>query len=198
MVNLSPVQFRSEQLPLRVAQALAMSGLSPQRLELEITETCCCAIPKRCWHAQEHQVARHPTGARRLRHRLFVAQLPAEIPFDRIKIDQKFIAFAGAGRRKPGHRARDHRPRPNARQKPVTAEGVETEQQSNYCAPKDATPCRDTISAGRSRPTGCARCSNRRSAASKASELTRSAHPATSVSSPARSRRYRSSAGRTV
>jgi diguanylate cyclase (GGDEF)-like protein len=37
-VNVSPVQFRSATLALRVVAALGASGLSPQRLELEITE----------------------------------------------------------------------------------------------------------------------------------------------------------------
>jgi diguanylate cyclase (GGDEF)-like protein len=38
-VNLSPIQFKSERLVLDVAAALGSSGLSPHRLELEITET---------------------------------------------------------------------------------------------------------------------------------------------------------------
>src|SRR5262249_25006469 len=37
-VNVSPVQFRSQTLALNVASALAASGLSASRLELEITE----------------------------------------------------------------------------------------------------------------------------------------------------------------
>jgi EAL domain-containing protein (putative c-di-GMP-specific phosphodiesterase class I) len=38
-VNLSPVQFRSRNLVQAVVSALAHSGLSPRRLELEITES---------------------------------------------------------------------------------------------------------------------------------------------------------------
>ena len=38
-VNLSPVQFRSLQLPRVIETALARSGLAPQRLELEVTES---------------------------------------------------------------------------------------------------------------------------------------------------------------
>src|SRR5260370_14233517 len=38
-VNLSPVQFRSRNLVQAVISALAHSGLSPRRLELEITES---------------------------------------------------------------------------------------------------------------------------------------------------------------
>jgi diguanylate cyclase (GGDEF)-like protein len=37
-VNVSPVQFKSQTLALSVASALAVSGLAPDRLELEITE----------------------------------------------------------------------------------------------------------------------------------------------------------------
>lgn len=37
-VNVSPVQFNGESLPVTVLSALASSGLSPDRLELEITE----------------------------------------------------------------------------------------------------------------------------------------------------------------
>ena len=38
-VNLSPVQFKGRTLMLSVVSALAASGLSPNRLELEITES---------------------------------------------------------------------------------------------------------------------------------------------------------------
>jgi EAL domain-containing protein (putative c-di-GMP-specific phosphodiesterase class I) len=38
-VNVSPVQFRSDMLGLKVVAALAASGLAANRLELEITET---------------------------------------------------------------------------------------------------------------------------------------------------------------
>ena len=38
-VNLSAVQFRKDNLPDIVMYALAQSGLPPERLELEITET---------------------------------------------------------------------------------------------------------------------------------------------------------------
>src|SRR5439155_6726928 len=37
-VNVSPVQLKSDTLALRIAGALAASGLAPSRLELEITE----------------------------------------------------------------------------------------------------------------------------------------------------------------
>lgn len=37
-VNVSPMQFRNERLPEKVAETLERTGLSPQRLQLEITE----------------------------------------------------------------------------------------------------------------------------------------------------------------
>src|SRR5205807_9612550 len=37
-VNVSPVQFKSATLALKITSALAASGLAPRRLELEITE----------------------------------------------------------------------------------------------------------------------------------------------------------------
>ncbi len=37
-VNLSPIQFKDRGLPLQIVSALAKSGLSPQRLDLEVTE----------------------------------------------------------------------------------------------------------------------------------------------------------------
>jgi diguanylate cyclase (GGDEF)-like protein/PAS domain S-box-containing protein len=44
-VNLSPLQFTREDLPERVAAALAASGLPPRLLELEITESAAMSAP---------------------------------------------------------------------------------------------------------------------------------------------------------
>ncbi|HSW08809.1 bifunctional diguanylate cyclase/phosphodiesterase, partial [Aquabacterium sp.] len=44
-VNLSPRQLNQPQLAAEVEQVLAMAGLSPQALELEITESCVMANP---------------------------------------------------------------------------------------------------------------------------------------------------------
>src|SRR3546814_13240359 len=38
-VNVSPIQFANEELPKIVANALATTGLAPDRLELELTES---------------------------------------------------------------------------------------------------------------------------------------------------------------
>lgn len=47
-VNLSPVQFRKTNLPDVVMYALAQSGLPPERLELEITETALIEAAAEC------------------------------------------------------------------------------------------------------------------------------------------------------
>ena len=90
-VNLSPVQFRGS-LALHVASALASSGLAPNRLELEITET----------------VMLHDTDAalkilhdlRTLGVRISMDDFGTgysslsylrKFPFDKIKIDQSFV-----------------------------------------------------------------------------------------------------------
>jgi diguanylate cyclase len=79
-VNLSAVQFHSPGIVATVEQALADSGLKPERLELEVTETVLIS--------RNGPGARHPQRlaadggedrARRFRHRLFLAELSAQI-----------------------------------------------------------------------------------------------------------------------
>src|SRR5207302_8767520 len=91
-VNLSPIQFKSERLLLDIAAALGASGLSPSRLELEITET----------------VMLHDTEATLAMLRQITALGPTiamddfgtgysslsylrKFPFDEIKIDRSFV-----------------------------------------------------------------------------------------------------------
>jgi diguanylate cyclase (GGDEF)-like protein len=91
-VNLSPIQFKSERLLLDIVAALGSSGLSPKRLELEITET----------------VMLHDTEATLAMLRQIKALGVAiamddfgtgysslsylrKFPFDKIKIDQSFV-----------------------------------------------------------------------------------------------------------
>ena len=90
-VNVSPVQFKSGTLALKVANTLATSGLSPHRLELEITE----AVLIRDDDALDtlHQL-------RALGVRIALDDFGTgysslsylqRIPFDKIKIDRCFV-----------------------------------------------------------------------------------------------------------
>ena len=127
-VNLSPVQFRSAGLVQTVMSALAASRLAPQRLELEITETTLM---------QENETtlgmlypaarARRADRAGRLRHGLLLAEPPAKLPFDRIKIDRSFIKdIDGAGSL---NIVRAVTALAKGLGMETTAEGVETQQQ---------------------------------------------------------------------
>jgi len=130
-VNLSPVQFLSDNLADVIGDVLTASNLSPDRLELEITEGVLIA--------DETQALR---TLRRLHERGFQIALDdfgtgyaslsylRRFPFDRIKIDQSFV------------RAQEHDAATRAiiesvltmatrLRLEVTAEGVETDQQLN-------------------------------------------------------------------
>ncbi|BDA84272.1 hypothetical protein Sa4125_18140 [Aureimonas sp. SA4125] len=95
-VNVSPVQFRSGSLPLRVATALSASGLQPSRLELEITESVLLNDSEsnlRLLHALKALGVRialddFGTGYSSLAYlRTF--------PFDKIKLDRSFVGDIG-------------------------------------------------------------------------------------------------------
>ena len=91
-VNLSPVQFRSRNLVQAVISALAHSGLSPRRLELEITESVFLAETEANL-AILHQLRElgvsismddFGTGYSSLSYL-------RSFPFDKIKIDRSFV-----------------------------------------------------------------------------------------------------------
>jgi EAL domain-containing protein (putative c-di-GMP-specific phosphodiesterase class I) len=91
-VNLSPVQFRSRNLVQAVISALAHSGLSPLRLELEITESVFLAETEANL-AILHQLRElgvsismddFGTGYSSLSYL-------RSFPFDKIKIDRSFV-----------------------------------------------------------------------------------------------------------
>jgi EAL domain-containing protein (putative c-di-GMP-specific phosphodiesterase class I) len=128
-VNVSPMQFRSKTLALKVAAALFDSGLSPGRLELEITETVLIRDDEEALTILQQlrdigvRIALDDfgTGYSSLSylHRF---------PFDKIKIDRSFISDIG--------QPEDSSPivqavvrMAAARQMTTTAEGVETEAQ---------------------------------------------------------------------
>ena len=91
-VNLSPLQFRSGDLADEVRRALATSGLAPQRLELEITESVLLQEDStnlailRALHGLGVQISMDDfgTGYSSLSYL-------RRFPFDKIKIDQSFV-----------------------------------------------------------------------------------------------------------
>jgi diguanylate cyclase (GGDEF)-like protein/PAS domain S-box-containing protein len=92
-VNLSPVQFRHDDLPTLIHSVLLQSGLEPARLELEITEG-----------ALIHNLSRALSILRRLKSlgvRIAMDDFGTgysslsylqAFPFDKIKIDQTFVS----------------------------------------------------------------------------------------------------------
>ena len=129
-VNVSPVQFRSQALSLKVAAALAETGLDPRRLELEITEAVLIADDDAALVALNQ--------LRELGVRIALDDFGTgysslsylqRFPFDKIKIDRSFVKeltaapvrldHQGGGRRSPptatwSRRPKASRPRSSA------------------------------------------------------------------------------------
>jgi diguanylate cyclase (GGDEF)-like protein len=91
-VNLSPTQFNTRKLPQTIISALAASGLAPQRLELEITESVILA------ESQANLAALHQI--RGLGARISMDDFGTgysslnylrSFPFDKIKVDRSFV-----------------------------------------------------------------------------------------------------------
>jgi diguanylate cyclase (GGDEF)-like protein len=128
-VNVSPVQFRSRTLALKVAAALAESGLAPGRLELEITETVLIR--------DDQEALTILQQLRELGVRIALDDFGTgysslsylhRFPFDKIKIDRSFICDIGQSEdSSPIVQAVVHMAA--ARHMATTAEGVETEAQ---------------------------------------------------------------------
>src|SRR5205085_3364603 len=125
-VNVSPVQFRSQSLSLKVAAALAETGLDPRRLELEITEAVLIAdddaalVALNRLRALGVRIALDDfgTGYSSLSYL-------QRFPFDKIKIDRSFVMALARGTsiiKAVVSIAAD-------RNMVTTAEGVETEEQ---------------------------------------------------------------------
>jgi diguanylate cyclase (GGDEF)-like protein len=129
-VNLSPAQFRSRNLAQVVINALARSGVSPRRLELEITEETLLG------HNQENLAVLQQLrnlgiqivmddfgiGYSSLNYlRLF--------PFDRIKIDRSFVNDLSSGNNLSFAIVQAVTKLARALDVPSTAEGIETKEQ---------------------------------------------------------------------
>ena len=92
-VNLSALQFGSDEIVESVKRALASAGVAPHRLELEVTETVLC----------EPETAATMKALRALGVRLALDDFGTgyaslaylmRFPFDRIKIDRSFVTGA--------------------------------------------------------------------------------------------------------
>lgn len=129
-VNISPVQFRDHDLPERILSILSRTGLSPSRLEIEVTESLLVEdvasavdILRRI-RALGVRVALDDfgTGYSALSYlRLF--------PFNKIKIDKSFVAEISDN---PESQVivRAIRDIAHGMEMTITAEGVETEKQA--------------------------------------------------------------------
>ncbi len=138
-VNVSPVQFRSQTLALKVAAALAASGLSANRLELEITEAVLIRDDEAAL-AMLHELKRlgvrialddFGTGYSSLSYL-------QRFPFDKIKIDRAFIKDI-ADSKGSSAIVRAVVDIAAARNMTTTAEGVETEEQREILRELDCT-----------------------------------------------------------
>src|ERR1700744_5476875 len=133
-VNLSPVQFGREDLAEMIHAILLETGLSPERLEVEVTESTIMSDQNRGLHilrklkAMGISVAMDDFGT----GYSSLATLHA-FPFDKIKLDQSFVkrlpddAAAGAIVRTVLALGESLR-------MPVLAEGIETEAQWDFLA----------------------------------------------------------------
>lgn len=130
-INLSPIQFRNDNLPLLVAAALSRSGLSSGRLELEITESTLLEDSDRILDTLHRLKSLGPslamddfgTGYSSLSYL-------QRYPFDKIKIDRSFIRSIA---NETGGMAilKAILDLAAALDMKTTAEGIETEEQLN-------------------------------------------------------------------
>lgn len=129
-VNLSPAQFRSKKLVPVVLDALAMSGIAAQRLELEVTETVIMHDSEAVFAAlgQLHELGVRialddfGTGYSSL-------SFLQRFSFDKIKIDRSFVNELSAANEESRRLARAVVRFAVSLGKTTTAEGVETGEQ---------------------------------------------------------------------
>ena len=115
-VNLSAVQLKQSNLMEVIKSALNESGLDPRRLELEITETVLVEKSEENL-AVLHEIKnpRRLDRPRRLRHRLLVDALSADVPVRQDQDRQVVHPEHDLAFRQRGHRVRDRRAGARAR-----------------------------------------------------------------------------------
>lgn len=130
-VNLSPFQFIEDDLPELVATVLNETGLAPERLELEITETALAADSARALTALSKLTAQGVRIALDDAGSLFLPVLLQNYPFSKIKIARDVVSNIEAS---PSARSIVHMIMLVARSLHVViaAKGVETGEQLAY------------------------------------------------------------------
>ena len=130
-VNLSPRQFKGDNLAKRLSRIVDETGIAPGRLELELTESLLKEdAPVSSAMLDELRITSQHLH-RRLRDGLLVPELPQALPFGQPQ-DRPLLRPRHRHRlERRGHRNLDHQPRPQPALK-VIAEGVETEEQLAY------------------------------------------------------------------
>ncbi len=131
-VNLSPVQFRYGDLPNLIHEVLLETGLTPGRLELEITEGVLINNSSRAlsilrrMKALGVKIAMDDFGTG-------YASLSSlqSFPFDKIKIDRSFVSGVDSNQQSAAI-VRAVVGLSNALHMPVIAEGVETESERRF------------------------------------------------------------------
>jgi diguanylate cyclase (GGDEF)-like protein len=132
-VNVSPVQLRNPTFPLRVVAILKETGLPPERLELEVTETALMESADQCGpilqalRAAGVKIALDDfgTGYSSLSHL-------RQFQVDRVKIDQSFVRGLSGAAAENSAIVQAIVDLAQATGLKVTAEGVETAEQSSF------------------------------------------------------------------
>jgi EAL domain-containing protein (putative c-di-GMP-specific phosphodiesterase class I) len=138
-VNLSPMQFRDEELINEVDAALAESGLPPSRLELEITET---TVLETNTQTIEALMELHGRGIRFALDDFGTGYSSLSylrrFPFNKIKIDRSFIRDLGQDKDDASIILAIIGLAKSMKML-VTAEGVETEKQAAFLGANGCT-----------------------------------------------------------
>ncbi|WP_456835844.1 MULTISPECIES: bifunctional diguanylate cyclase/phosphodiesterase [unclassified Bradyrhizobium] len=129
-INLSPVQFRSPELVPVIVHALASAGISPKRLELEVTETAIIQDSEAVFTALSQL---HDLGVRIALDDFGTGysslSFLQKFPFDKVKIDRSFVSELSGATDESRRIARAIVRFAVSLGKTTTAEGVETREQ---------------------------------------------------------------------